>query len=241
MNGNDLTTSGIFNTNLRMSSLEIAELMEKEHFHVMRDIRELVDEGAIGPSRFGLSSYLNSQNKEQPMYLLDFESTMLLITGYDANRRAKVINRWMQLERGEAVPLVQAADSHTIDNLVSAVADLMVDMGKIRHTITLQDENIQLHRKYEAVLEEQIATLKEGKRKRVNRPLTEEEKELIVSMVAEGMSQGEVAKKMRRSTATVSYLVSERLRAAGVEPKGAGKDERQMELFPVGVLDGSEA
>ena len=34
---------------------------------------------------------------------------MLLITGYDVNRRAKVINRWMQLERGEAVPLAAKA------------------------------------------------------------------------------------------------------------------------------------
>lgn len=78
-------------------------------------------------------------------------------------------------------------------------------------------------------------------RKRVNRPITEEEKELIVAMVAEGMSQSEVAKKMRRSSATVSYLVSERLRAAGVEPRGTEKDDRQMELFPVGALDGEEA
>lgn len=153
MNGNDLTTSGIFNTNLRMSSVEIAELMEKEHFHVKRDIKELIDQGAIDPSRFGWTSYIDSMNREQSMCQLDFESTMLLITGYDANRRAKVINRWAQLERGEAVPLAHS-DSHAIDNLVSAVADLMVDMGKIRHAITLQDENIQLHRKYEAVLEE---------------------------------------------------------------------------------------
>jgi DNA-directed RNA polymerase specialized sigma24 family protein len=240
MNGNDLTTSGIFNPNLRMSSLEIAELTEKDHRHVMRDIRDFIEQGAIDRSRYGQISYFDSMNREQPMYQLDFESTMLLITGYDVNRRAKVINRWAQLERGEAVPLAHS-DSHAIDNLVSAVADLMVDMGKIRHAITLQDENIQLHRKYEAVLEEQIATLKEGKRKRVNRPITEEEKELIVAMVAEGMSQSEVAKKMRRSSATVSYLVSERLRAAGVEPRGTEKDERQMELFPVGALGSEEA
>ncbi len=240
MNGSDLTTNGIFNPILKMSSLEIAELMEKEHKNVLRDIRELIEQGAIDRLRFEPISYLDSMNREQLMFKLDFESTMLLITGYDANRRAKVIHRWAQLERGEAVPLAHS-DSHTIDNLVSTVADLMVDMGKIRHTITLQDENIQLHRKYEAVLEEQIATLKEGKRKRVNRPITEEEKLEIVAMVASGMSQNEVARKMRRSSATVSYLVSERLRAAGVSPGGSGAEDRQMELFPVGASGGGEA
>ena len=34
----------------------------------------------------------------------DFDATMILITGYDANRRAIVVKRWRELETGEAVP-----------------------------------------------------------------------------------------------------------------------------------------
>lgn len=223
MNGSDLTTSGIFNPTLRMSSLEIAELMEKNHQHVMRDIRELIEQGAIDQSRYGQISYLDSMNREQPLYQLDFESTMLLITGYDANRRAKVINRWVQLERGEAVPAAAGQQS-----------------GQDR-IITTQDEIIRLHRKCEALQDEKIALLEARKKKRVNRPVTEEEKQEIVAMVASGMSQSEVAKKMRRSSATVSYLVSERLRAAGVAPIPPDGDDSQMELFSVSVLGGGEA
>jgi phage regulator Rha-like protein len=58
---NELST----NTVRTMSSLEIAELTEKDHFHVMRDIKEILDEAGIGASKFGCS-YLSSQNKELP-------------------------------------------------------------------------------------------------------------------------------------------------------------------------------
>ena len=86
--------------NRTMSSREIAELTGKEHKHVMRDIRALIEQGAIGQSNFGLSTYTNSQNKEQPEYLLDFDATMTLVTGYNAVLRAKVIRRWRELEEG---------------------------------------------------------------------------------------------------------------------------------------------
>ena len=79
-------------------------VMEKDHKNVIRDIKELIKDGAIDESNFGLISYLDPQNKEQPMYLLDFEGTMTLTTGYDAKRRAKVISRWVALEKGEAEP-----------------------------------------------------------------------------------------------------------------------------------------
>lgn len=98
------TTHPVLNPNLRMTSLEISQLAEKRHDHVMRDIRDLIDQGAIGLSSFGESSYVNQQNKSQPMYSLDFEASMVLVTGYDAKRRSAVIKRWVALERGEATP-----------------------------------------------------------------------------------------------------------------------------------------
>lgn len=123
---NDITTQGNtpFNPSLRMSSLEIAELMEKQHAHVLRDIRELIDQEAIGLSSFGESSYINEQNKNQPMYTIDFEASMVLITGYDATRRAAVIKRWMALERGEAVPALTA--NSALDAMVSQVIQMVI-------------------------------------------------------------------------------------------------------------------
>lgn len=114
----------LLNSTKKMSSLEIAELMEKEHRHVMRDIRNLIDQEAIGQSSFGLSSYQNQQNKEQPMYQLDFPATMLLITGYDPKRRALVIDRWLKLETGEALPAL--ANSSAIDAMAGQIIAMVV-------------------------------------------------------------------------------------------------------------------
>lgn len=80
-----------------MSSKEIAELTGKEHSHVMRDIRNLQDQIG-GETIFGLSSYLSEQGKELPMYSLDKKQTLLLVSGYNALLRLKIINRWEELE-----------------------------------------------------------------------------------------------------------------------------------------------
>jgi Rha family phage regulatory protein len=87
-------------TTTTMSSLEIAELTGKEHGHVMRDIRSML-EALGGQSNFG-ASYRNSQNKEQPMYKLPYDETVCLLTGYDAKARMAVIKRWKELEAMQA-------------------------------------------------------------------------------------------------------------------------------------------
>lgn len=81
-----------------MTSKEIAELTGKNHSDVLRDIRNLQDQ--VGTeSIFGVSSYLSEQGKELPMYSLDKKQTLLLISGYNALLRLKIINRWEELEQ----------------------------------------------------------------------------------------------------------------------------------------------
>lgn len=89
-----------------MSSREIAELTGKLHKNVIQDIRNLIEQGAISGLNFQPAEYTDAQGKPRPMYLLDFDATMTLVTGYDAVLRAKVIKRWRELETGEAKPVV---------------------------------------------------------------------------------------------------------------------------------------
>ncbi|MFX4084475.1 phage regulatory protein/antirepressor Ant [Sphingobium yanoikuyae] len=98
---NDMTIGG-FGGNSQpqtMSSREIAELTGKQHAHVMRDIRTMLTElhGEEGLSKFG-SSYLNSQNKPQPEFLLPKRESLILVSGYDVHMRAAIIDRWQVLE-----------------------------------------------------------------------------------------------------------------------------------------------
>lgn len=99
MNALTLHQTSAGGNTLTMSSLEIAELTGKEHSHVMRDIRSMLVElyGEGGLSKFG-SSYINSQNKEQPCFDLPKRETLILISGYRIDIRAKIIDRWQELE-----------------------------------------------------------------------------------------------------------------------------------------------
>lgn len=91
-----------------MSSREIAELTGKQHVHVMRDVRAMLTElhGEEGVSKFG-QSYLNSQNKEQPEFSLPKRETLILVSGYNLTMRAKIIDRWQELEA--AAPAINPA------------------------------------------------------------------------------------------------------------------------------------
>ena len=92
------------NADQTMSSLEIAELTGKLHKNVMADVKSLISQEAITELMFQPSAYKDASGKSNPMFNLDFESTMVLVTGYDAKRRSVVIKRWLALEKGEAVP-----------------------------------------------------------------------------------------------------------------------------------------
>ena len=83
-----------------MTSLEIAELTGKQHQHVMRDIRTLLDQG-VDASNFGLTSYTDKSNRQSPCYMLTKKGCLILASGYDALLREKIINRWEELETKE--------------------------------------------------------------------------------------------------------------------------------------------
>ena len=53
----------IENIEKKMSTREIAELTEKRHDHVLRDVRRLINQGAITERNFALSEYKDAQVK----------------------------------------------------------------------------------------------------------------------------------------------------------------------------------
>ena len=65
-----------------VTSLDVAETFEKEHKHVLRNIRELACSDEFRQSNFGPSSYVNEQNKKQPMVIMTRNGFTLLAMGY---------------------------------------------------------------------------------------------------------------------------------------------------------------
>ena len=91
-----------------MTSIEVAELTGKEHKHVMRDIRVLLEQG-VHESNFGLTFIVrklpNNAQRKDPCYNLTKKGCLILASGYDALLREKIINRWEELETKERLSM----------------------------------------------------------------------------------------------------------------------------------------
>ena len=90
----------LIKTEERMTSLQIAEVTGKEHKNVMRDIRNILEQG-VNQLNFELVSYKDAKGEERPMYSLTKKGCLILASGYDALLREKIINRWEELELRE--------------------------------------------------------------------------------------------------------------------------------------------
>lgn len=115
-----------------MSSVEIAGCAGRQHRHVLRSIRAMEPAWAkVAGSSFGLGSYLDANNQERPMYLLDYRECMYIATKFNDEARAKLILRWDELEREdrakESNTLPDPTDSgagHTVHELIEWVGAL---------------------------------------------------------------------------------------------------------------------
>ncbi|OPB31406.1 phage regulatory protein/antirepressor Ant [Bartonella sp. AR 15-3] len=100
-----------------MSSREIADLCKKQHTHIMRDIRKMLGElySESTESKFGLSEftglYKDSTGRSLPCYNLPKRECLILVSGYSTALRAKIIDRWQELEKQVATPQVDLANA----------------------------------------------------------------------------------------------------------------------------------
>lgn len=96
---NVLAVSDTITAKETMTSVEIAELTGRQHSNVLRDIRNILEQlEDKAQFTFELGSYIDANGQSRPMYNLTKKDSLLLASGYDANLRAKIINRWEQLE-----------------------------------------------------------------------------------------------------------------------------------------------
>lgn len=93
-------------TTLTMSSREIADLCDKEHRNVMRDIRAMLVElhGEGGLLNFEHTQHNPQNGQHYPIFRLPKREALILVSGYRTDIRAKIIDRWMELEAEAAPP-----------------------------------------------------------------------------------------------------------------------------------------
>lgn len=90
-----------------MSSHQIAELTGKLHQHVMRDIRNLISslsaQSTSGSGNYSSyvieeDTYKDANGNDRACYNLNKKACFLLASGYNVLLRAKIIDRWEELE-----------------------------------------------------------------------------------------------------------------------------------------------
>lgn len=88
----------ITTTNPTMSSREIAEITGKRHGNVIRDIREMLDQlqnSDLSPDEF---QELMAGNGMTAEIHLNRRLSHILVSGYSIPHRAKIVDRWLELE-----------------------------------------------------------------------------------------------------------------------------------------------
>lgn len=103
----------------KMSSREIADLTGKQHSHVKRDIYNIVQE--LNYPNLESSPFEHNGNTYNE-YLLDKELTLILVSGYSVQIRAKIIKRWQELEQAPVV--------HQIPQTLSEALQLAADQAR---------------------------------------------------------------------------------------------------------------
>ena len=117
-----------------ITSLDIAEVTGKQHAHVMRDIRTLIEQG-VNPSNFGLVEYTDKKGEKRPMYKLTPKGCLILASGYDALLREKIINRLEQYEKGNQA-------SYQIDDPI-ARAEAWIAEQKEKQALMLENKEMK--------------------------------------------------------------------------------------------------
>lgn len=99
----------VVNHSLTMSSREIAALCGKEHKNVLADVRKMLGELMLQPAEFS-ARYIDAKGESRDCFNLPKRETLILISGYSVELRAKIIDRWQELEaQASPVPTSFAA------------------------------------------------------------------------------------------------------------------------------------
>ena len=106
------------NDQVKTNSVLVAKVFNKEHGKVMRDIANLKCSNDFRAANFGLSSYVNEQNKEFPMYEMTKDGFTFLVMGYTGQKAAEFkeayINAFNKMEaelKSQQTKQLSAAES----------------------------------------------------------------------------------------------------------------------------------
>ena len=161
---NEIVYRGESNQPLTNSKL-VAEVFEKEHKNVMQSIRKLMEGTAQNSAvrqMFSESTYLNEQNKEQPMFIMNQDGFTLLAMGFNGKKamefKLKYIEAFNAMKRQieQSKPSVPQNYLEALKSLVKSEEEkqqLALENKQQQATnLTISKENMELGNKITEML-----------------------------------------------------------------------------------------
>lgn len=127
-----------------MTSREIADLTGKQHKDVLFDIRGLLDSLGLTSAEFS-ADLPDAYGRLQPAFLLPKRETLILVSGYSVTMRAKIIDRWQELEAG-LVPQVP----QTMAQALRLAAEQAERLEAAQQQIAAAAPKVDFHDRYAA-------------------------------------------------------------------------------------------
>ena len=121
-----------------LTSLDVAEITGKEHKNILSDIRDEISK--LGEERgrliFQQSYYTNLQNKQQPLFILNYKGVLQLGARYNAETRFKLIEKIEQLQKPMTVEdmiIMQANEMKNVKHRIDIVENKVENEIRIDH------------------------------------------------------------------------------------------------------------
>ena len=130
-----------------MSSREIAELTGKQHKDVLYDVRKMLIELELSTADF-TAMYKADNGQEYELFNLPKRETLILTSGYSIALRAKIIDRWQELESNQIAQkelsrkdiLLLALEAEERAEIAEARVERLVHSGRCHTTRQLAKE-----------------------------------------------------------------------------------------------------
>ena len=123
----------------RMTSLEIAELVESRHDSVKRTIERIASVGSIElPPMVEVKNHLGQKIS---VFQLDKRSSLIVVAQLSPEFTARVVDRWQELEAQAATPAFQLPTS--LPEALRLAADLAEQKMQLEATISAQAPKVE--------------------------------------------------------------------------------------------------
>ncbi len=175
------------------TSINIAKVFGKQHYHVLDAINNQDIPEEFRAPNFRAAKYLDAQKKPRPMYEMSRDGFVLIAMGFTGKPAMQFKIKYIELFNAMESELV--APRGDFPRLDVANAALLEENNQ------LKDELLAMHRKYLGQIE------KPKVKRKVALPVTAAEVSEMRRLHSKGMSNADIARKLGRSGATVSFSV----------------------------------